>query len=407
MRENWDHVQLGDLLVQVKEPVKVLPGVSYKLLGVRWYGNGPFIRETVTNETSKATRLFPVQPGDFIYNRLFAWKGSFGLITQELDGCFVSSEFPLFRVKHDRLDAALLNLIMCQPSKWAQIEIESTGSTSVSRNRWKEDRFLEQVLFLPPLNEQKRIVHVVSSVDAYIDALQQQADMARTARNAVLNELLSAGGDDWTESTLRDLLLVSIGGIWGTDIGTDDLDVPVYRQTEFTDNGKLMVPSDATRSVSANQLKSRRIRPGDILMQKSAGTPTLPGRVVQVPIGVEENATCSNFLQLVRADPSKCDSGFLFWELWSRHKSGGAFEFQRGTNIRNLDLNQYFAQTLNLPPLAEQNRIVEIVSSMDEVIQTTEQAVADAKNLRSGLLSDLLSGEHEIPESYDVFVGAA
>jgi hypothetical protein len=44
---------------------------------------------------------------------------------------------------------------------------------------------------------------------------------------------------------------------------------------------------------------------------------------------------------------------------------------------------------------------------MDDVIQAMEQAVADAKNLRAGLLTDLLSGEHEIPESYDVFVGAA
>ena len=60
-----------------------------------------------------------------------------------------------------------------------------------------------------------------------------------------------------------------------------------------------------------------------------------------------------------------------------------------------------------LPPLAEQIRIVEIVSSMDDVIQSTEQAIADAKNLRSGLLSDLLSGEHEIPESYDKLMGAA
>ncbi len=151
MRDGWDHVPLEELLVQVKEPVKVERGLAYKLLGVRWYGNGPFIRETVTSETSKATRLFPVQPGDFIYNRLFAWKGSFGLISHELEGCFVSSEFPLFRARQDRLDAVFLNLIMCQPSKWAQIEIESTGSTSISRNRWKEDRFLEQVLFLSGL----------------------------------------------------------------------------------------------------------------------------------------------------------------------------------------------------------------------------------------------------------------
>jgi hypothetical protein len=55
----------------------------------------------------------------------------------------------------------------------------------------------------------------------------------------------------------------------------------------------------------------------------------------------------------------------------------------------------------------EQRRIVNAVSSIDEVIQSTEQAVFNAKTLRSGLLSDLLSGEHEIPASYDLLLGAA
>jgi type I restriction enzyme S subunit len=63
--------------------------------------------------------------------------------------------------------------------------------------------------------------------------------------------------------------------------------------------------------------------------------------------------------------------------------------------------------SISLPPIEEQIRIVEIVSSMDEVIQTTEKAMAEAKNLRSGLLSELLSGEHEIPASYDSMLGAA
>ena len=60
-----------------------------------------------------------------------------------------------------------------------------------------------------------------------------------------------------------------------------------------------------------------------------------------------------------------------------------------------------------LPPIAEQKRIVDVVSSMDDVIQAAERAVVEAKNLRSGLLSDLLSGEHEIPVSYDGLLGAA
>ncbi len=77
------------------------------------------------------------------------------------------------------------------------------------------------------------------------------------------------------------------------------------------------------------------------------------------------------------------------------------------TGVPGLNRERAYSSEVNLPPLTEQMRIVEIVLSMDDVIQSTERAVTDAKNLRSGLLSDLLSGEHEIPASYDVFVGAA
>jgi len=60
-----------------------------------------------------------------------------------------------------------------------------------------------------------------------------------------------------------------------------------------------------------------------------------------------------------------------------------------------------------LPPLSEQQRIVGIVSDMDDVVSATEKAVSNAHGLRAGLISDLLSGDHEIPESYDRLLGAA
>jgi type I restriction enzyme S subunit len=197
--------------------------------------------------------------------------------------------------------------------------------------------------------------------------------------------------DGWTEISISDLLEVSIGGVWGGDPGTDEIDVCVYRQTEFDDNGTLSMPSDAVRSITENQLKSRTLQPGDILMQKSAGTPTLPGRVVIVPSEIERNATCSNFLHLLRADSAKCGSHFLFWFLWFNHQSGRAFEFQRGTNIKNLDLNQYLAQQVLLPPLAEQKRIVDVVSSVDAYIDALQQQSDSAHTARNAVLHELLS----------------
>ena len=262
-------------------------------------------------------------------------------------------------------------------------------------------------ILLPPLNEQKRIVDLISSLDSYIDVLEQQAESARKSRNAVLHEKLSAGGDGWTKTTLKEVVAFSIGGVWGDEVGQSEFDVAVYRQTEFTDSGVLKTPADAIRSIKKSQLQSRALKYGDILIQKSAGTPTLPGRVVMIEKIPEDTAVFSNFLNLIRADATKCLPQYLFILLWLKHKNGIAFEYQRGTNIRNLDLQNYLHESINLPPLLEQKRIVDLISSMDHGISLTEKLISETKMLRSGLLSNLLSGEHEIPEDYDEVIGAA
>ena len=288
----------------------------------------------------------------------------------------------------------------------AEFESRAAGSTfkEISRSNVKSIK-----MQLPTLAEQRRIVDVVSSVDNYIDALQQQADVARNARNAVLHELLSAGGDDWTETTVSTLLSRSIGGVWGTEPGTDQEDVTVVRSTEFTKSGILNFATGEPRSIRTSQLSSRVLAEGDILLEKSGGGPEQPvGRVVYVQSDIPSRFVCSNFIQLLTPIRQKVLPRFLFLVMWMWHFENRTLEFQaQTTGIRNLRTPDYLDQCMALPPLSEQQRIVAIVSSMDDVIQSTEQAVVKAQSLRSGLLSDLLSGEHEIPESYDRLLGAA
>jgi type I restriction enzyme S subunit len=75
----------------------------------------------------------------------------------------------------------------------------------------KKAQFTDAPINLPPLSGQRRIVDIMSSVDAYITTLQQQAEDARAARNAVLHELLTAGGDDWTETALGEVAEIQQG----------------------------------------------------------------------------------------------------------------------------------------------------------------------------------------------------
>jgi restriction endonuclease S subunit len=233
---------------------------------------------------------------------------------------------------------------------------------------------------LPPLDEQKRIVDVVSSVDAYIDALQQQADSARTARNAVLHEMLFSSGDDWTETTLGELC-------------------EIY-QPETISKAK-MDDRAAYIVYGANGPVGRYSR---FNHEEPEVVVTCRGATCGVVNMTPPNCWITGNAMVVRPRDNRSTKDFLFWALQISVDVQAVISGSAQPQITRTGLAP---SKIKVPPIVEQNRIVEIVSSMDEVIKSTEQAVTDAKNLRSGLLSDLLSGEHEIPESYDVFVGAA
>ena len=82
-------------------------------------------------------------------------------------------------------------------------------------------------------------------------------------------------------------------------------------------------------------------------------------------------------------------------------------EKSHGTTMKHITKQTLLPHKINLPPLQEQKRIVDLISSMDDAITTTEVTIAETKKLRSGLLSNLLSGDHEIPANYDKIMGAA
>jgi type I restriction enzyme S subunit len=406
MRDGWTETTLNQVLLSVTTRAK--DNSDYEVLSVT-ERRGIIPQTEVFNHriaTDDISKYKVLQPGDIAFNPYLLWCGAVGQWKGNYEGV-VSPVYECFRVRETD-SPRFVGLIFESGVLTPYFDSTAIGSI-VRRRRTTLPVFYEAPIFRPPLAEQKRIVDVVSSVDVYIDALQQQVDMARKARNAVLHELLSAGGDDWTETTVSSLLSRSIGGVWGTEPGTDQEEVTVVRSTEFTKSGILSFATGVPRSIKSSQLSSRALIEGDILLEKSGGGPEQPvGRVVYVQSDIPPRFVCSNFIQLLTPIQQKVLPKFLFLVMWHWHFENKTLEYQaQTTGIRNLRTPDYLEQFIALPPLAEQKRIVGIMSTMDDVIQSTEQAVVDARNLRSGLLSDLLSGEHEIPASYDSLLGAA
>lgn len=180
-------VLVGELVTQVERRETVDPQREYTLLGVRWYGEGLFVRERKPGYEVAATRLQRLRAGDFVYNRLFAWKGSFALVRSEHDGTHVSNEFPAFRVNEKKVLPEYLLAYFRTPVVWADALGRSTGGTPTSRNRLKEDRFLAMKIPLPPIEKQMIVVRRVGAIDHLVARRRAQAPAVEALTRSSLN----------------------------------------------------------------------------------------------------------------------------------------------------------------------------------------------------------------------------
>jgi hypothetical protein len=153
---NWPKEKLSKLANQVKREVIVEPDRDYPILAMAWYAKGLYVKHVKKGRDIQATKLYSVKAGDFVYNRLFAWKGSFAEVSAECDGAFVSNEFP-FELDREQLAPGYLWAYFAQPALWQQIEGLSTGTTSTSRLRLKEQKLRQFWIPVPPKPVQEQI----------------------------------------------------------------------------------------------------------------------------------------------------------------------------------------------------------------------------------------------------------
>ena len=275
----------------------------------------------------------------------------------------------------------------------------SAGSTfkEISKSNVKSIK-----IELPPLPEQKRIVDLISSVDSYIEALQQQLESTKRSRNAVLHELLTGGGDGYKEVKLSDVTdLITDGSHFSPK--TTDHGIPYVTVRDIKDGFLDLDNAARINEDSYLELEKNGCRPlpNDILFSKD-------GTVGKVALVVDaERFVVLSSLAIIRSTNSVILPKFLALTMSSSEFQRNAIGSKTGLAIKRIVLKHLRDLRIKVPSIAEQQRIIEIVSEIDLLISCNLKVLAESKKLRTGLLSDLLSGEHEIPASYDKVIGAA
>ena len=75
--------------------------------------------------------------------------------------------------------------------------------------------------------------------------------------------------------------------------------------------------------------------------------------------------------------------------------------FSAGSGVPTLNRNDIHAQTIPLPPLDEQEKIAEILSTWDEAINLTINLIENKKRFKKALMQNLLTAKIRFPEFKD------
>lgn len=170
-----ERVPFRELMRPNARPYTLAEDQDANLVGMRLYGAGPFHRELKPAIQIAKKSHFVIQAGDVIYNKLFAWKGTFGIVPPELNGMYVSDKFPTYVLNRSRVDENYLKWFFRHPDVWEQARLMSTGSAAVSKLTLNPPKFLNLEIPLPPLEEQRRII-------ARIEGLASKVNEAKLRR---------------------------------------------------------------------------------------------------------------------------------------------------------------------------------------------------------------------------------
>lgn len=196
----------------------------------------------------------------------------------------------------------------------------------------------------------------------------------------------------------------TINGLW-TGKTAPYVNVKVYTMSNFTKESDLDTKSEP-RDIEANlnDFEKRKLKYGDILIEKSGGGPNQPvGRAILFSIKNNENNTFSNFttrLRIKNEFVGKINAKYLHYFLKGIYMLGETEKFQKNsTNIRNLQLKEYLELQIPFFSIEKQQQIISILdeafAAIDQARTNIEKNIQNARDIFESQLNIKMVEIHE------------
>ncbi len=392
---DWDVIKIGEIgtiskgknVPRSELRPEGIPCVLYGEIYTKYH----FIAEALTSRTSPITakNSFEIKKGDI----LFAGSGE---TAEEIGKCFAylgegtavaGGDILILRPTSD-FHSGFLGYILNSEISVSQKQFMGQGS-SVYHIYSSSLRNLQ--IPLPPTKaEQTAIATALSDMDALIAGLEKLLEKKRLIKQGAMQELLKPK-EGWVEKKLGDCLLRDPDyGINAPAVSYNE-SLPAYlRITDITEDGRF----SKANKVSISNLQAFRyyLEDGDLVFARtgaSVGKTYLynskDGRLV-----------FAGFLIRITTNPIILNSTYFFYftqttQYWNWIKTNSMRTGQPGVNGK-----EYRDMTLSIPEVKEQEMIAGCLNDMDAEIEQLERQLSKYKQLKTGMMQELLTGKKRL-----------
>ena len=396
----WPLVALSEIVEQVDER-RGVQDVSLVLSVTEKRGIIPqedvFKKRIATENTSKYKVL---QPLDIAYNPYLLWTGAIGQWDGDQPGV-TSPVYETFRVRRGH-DPRFAGLILTSGQLTAYFDATAIGSIS-RRRRTPVPVFLAAKTAAPPLAEQQRIVAVMASVDAQIEALTGEVRKATMVRRSFEADTC-ASFESKPTLALGDIAEV-VGGVTkdkNKEAAEGNVEAP-YLRVANVQRGFLDLADVTTIRVPPRTLADRSLRRGDLLLNEGGDRDKLGRGWVwedQIP-----NCVHQNHVHRARIHDQ---AAFLpkFVSMWA-NTFGPDWFFDNGgqtSGIASISVGKVRQFPIPAVPAEDQQRIVRIGDALRSVEFNLTAELTALRTVRADLLSALLAQEITVDKAVDRFV---
>lgn len=227
-------------------------------------------------------------------------------------------------------------------------------------------------LSLPPLEEQKRIAEILSTVDEQIETSGKFIEKKISIREGVLQNFFNIQSEKhkyWKNLPLTEFSKPKQHQTISREMMSPE-GVPVFGANGFVG--------------FTNKVTHRE----DVVAITCRGSTCGSVNYIKGPAYVTGNSMC-----LDQIDESRADKSFVYYALLKR----GFDDVITGSAQPQIIGSALARVKLSLPPLKEQKRIAEILSTLDAQIEADRGTIKKLNKLKISMMNDLLTGKTRVP----------